>query len=164
MMFTTPDALANLVAPWAKYYSHSKPAATVVTFLHIAPIVVGGGLAIALDRSTLRVREDAVARTRHVGEVGMSHRTVVAALAISFLSGIAMLAADLDTFLPSPVFWIKMACVALLLGNGYAMTRTEARLHAGETDQWGRFRVLAITSLALWLLTTFVGVALTNAA
>ena len=55
MIFETPQALADLVAPWAKYYSHSKTAETIVTFLHIAPLVVGGGLAIALDRASLRL-------------------------------------------------------------------------------------------------------------
>jgi hypothetical protein len=164
MIFTTPEALATLVAPWAKFYSHSKPAATIVTFLHIAPIIVGGGMAIALDRSTLRVRDDVASRIRHLEEIGLSHRSVVAALALSFLSGIAFLAADLDTFLPSIVFWIKMGCVALLLVNGFFMTRAEARLRAGQMDQWGRLRVIAITSLFLWLLTTFVGVALANIA
>lgn len=164
MIFETPAVLTNLVDPWAKFYSHSKVAATIVTFLHIAPIVVGGGLAIALDRSTLRVREDAAARTRHLDEIGLSHRSVITALAISFLSGIALLAADLDTFLPSLVFWVKMALILVLLGNGFIMTRAEARLRAGATDQWGRMRVLAITSLILWLVITFMGVALTNVA
>jgi hypothetical protein len=62
MSFTTPDALANLVAPWARFYSHSKLAATVVTFLHIAPIVVGGGIAIALRRCGCVTRSPARAR------------------------------------------------------------------------------------------------------
>jgi uncharacterized membrane protein len=166
MSFTTPDALANLVAPWARFYSHSKIAATVVTFLHIAPIVVGGGIAIALDRASLRLRhEEPGARARHLEELRAVHPLVLVALTVSFLSGIALLAADLDTFLPSWVFWIKMALVVALLANGAMMTRLERRLahpSGGTMDQWRRLRGIAMTSLALWLAITFAGVALTN--
>ena len=168
MIIAPPEALTALVAPWAKLYSHSKLASTIVTFLHIAPIVVGGGLAISLDRATLRVPpNDQPARTRHLVELGSVHRAVIAALALSLLSGLAMLAADLETFLGSPIFWVKMAFIAALLVNGGVMTRVEQALAGpagGREDQWRRLRVLAITSLVLWLTTTFVGVALTQAA
>ena len=163
MIYETPEALAHLFAPWAKFYSHSKVAATVVTFLHVAPIVVGGGLAITLDRVTLRVRDDAAARTRHLGEIALAHRSVVAALLLSTLSGLALLAADLDTFLGSWIFWVKMALIVALLGNGFVMTRVETRLRAGRGDLWGRLRVLSIASLVLWLVITLAGVALVNA-
>jgi hypothetical protein len=166
MIFTTPDAVANLVAPWAKFYSHSKTTATIVTFLHIAPLVIGGGVAIALDRASLRLRHDEPgARERHLDELGSVHGLVLSALAVSFLSGIALLAADLDTFLPSWVFWLKMVLVAALLVNGGMMTRLERTLAApggGSGDQWRRLRNIAITSLTLWLAITFAGVALTN--
>jgi uncharacterized membrane protein len=166
MIFATPEALANLVAPWARFYSHSKTTATIVTFLHIAPIVVGGGIAIALDRSSLRLRHDEPgAGERHLVELGSVHRLVLSALTLSLLSGLALLASDLDTFLPSWVFWLKMALVAALLANGAMMTRLERRLVApggGTTEQWRRLRGLAITSLTLWLVITLAGVALTN--
>jgi uncharacterized membrane protein len=168
MIFTTPDALAHLAAPWAKLYSHSKVLSTIVVFFHIAPIIVGGGIAIALDRSTLRLRHDEPgARARHLAELGSVHRLVIIGLTISIVSGIALLASDLDTFLPSWVFWLKLALVALLLANGLMMTRLEARLGApsgGTDEQWRRLRVIAITRLSLWLATTFVGVVLTNIA
>lgn len=162
-MIATPEALASLCAPWAKFYSHSSITATIVTFLHVAPIVVGGGLAIALDRTTLRLGDGAESRARHLDEVGRAHRSVVAALVLSLLSGLALLAADLDTFLGSWVFWAKMWLIVALLVNGALMTRSEARLRGGAVDQWGRLRVLAFTSLALWLVITFAGVALVNA-
>jgi hypothetical protein len=168
MLIAPPEALAKLVAPWASFYSHSKIAATIVTFLHIAPIVVGGGLAISLDRSTLRVSHDAAdARARHLTELGSVHRFVIVALVVSFLSGIALLAADLETFLGSWIFWVKLGLIAALLVNGGIMTRVERSLSGpagGREDQWRRLRVLAITSLVLWLTTTFAGVALVNAA
>jgi hypothetical protein len=168
MMIAPPDALTTLAAPWAKFYGHSKTAATIVTFLHIAPIVVGGGLAISLDRATLRVwLTDAAARARHIEELGSVHRVVIAALVVSFASGIALLAADLETFFGSWVFWVKMGLIVALLVNGGIMTRIERSLAGpagGREDQWRRLRVVAITSLALWLIITFAGVALTNVA
>lgn len=168
MILATPAVLAHAAAPWARFYSHSKAAATIVTFLHIAPIVVGGGLGISLDRSTLRVtRDDRAARQRHLVELGTVHKWVIGALALSFLSGIALLASDLDTFLGSWVFWLKMGLVALLLANGAMMTQIERALHApdpGSVDAWGRLRMVAVTSLTLWLAVTFAGVVLTNVA
>lgn len=168
MIYETPKALADLVAPWAKYYSHSKVAETIVTFLHIAPLVVGGGLAIALDRASLRLPHDEPgARERHLGELGSVHSVVIGALVLSFISGLLMLAADLDTFLPSWVFWVKMALLAALLANGAVMRgleRTLSLASEGSEDQWRRLRGTAVTSLVLWLAITLAGVMLTNAA
>ena len=159
---------AHLAAPWAKFYSHSKVAATIVVFLHIAPLVVGGGVAIALDRASLRLRHDEPgARARHLAELGSVHPLVLSALTLSLLSGLALLAADLDTFLGSWVFWLKMALVAALLANGAVMTRLERTLGgpgAENSDQWSRLRGIAITSLTLWLAITLAGVTLTNIA
>jgi uncharacterized membrane protein len=166
MIFATPEALARLAEPWNKFYSHSKTASTIVTFLHIAPLVIGGGIAIALDRASLRLRHDEPgARERHLAELGSVHPLVIAALTISILSGLALLASDLDTFLGSWVFWVKMVLVAALLANGFIMTRLERRLAApggGTSDQWGRLRGIAITSLTLWLTITLAGVVLAN--
>jgi uncharacterized membrane-anchored protein len=168
MMLATPDILTHAVAPWVRFYSHSKAAATVVTFLHIAPIVVGGGLGISLDRSTLRVAShDRDARRRHLVELAAVHRWVIGALALSFLSGIALLASDLDTFLFSWVFWVKIGLIVLLLANGALMTLTERSLRTAESggsDAWRRLRLVAVASLTLWLAITFAGVVLTNVA
>ena len=166
MTFSTPEALANAVAPWAKFYSHSSAASTIVTFLHLAPLVVGGGLAIALDRAALRLpHAEPGARERHLAELGAVHALVVGALAMSFVSGLLLLAADLDTFLPSWVFWVKMALVAALLANGAVMRSLERRLSRpgdNREDHWRRLRGTAVTSLVLWLAVTFAGVTLMN--
>ena len=163
---TTPDVLVRLVQPWSDFYGHSKTASTIVTFLHIAPIVVGGGIAIALDRATLRLDvEDGPARERHLRELGLVHPIVLSSLALLLLSGLAMLAADLDTFLGSWVFWLKMALIVALLANGARMTRLERALAgaAGTAgDQWRRLRGIAVTSVILWLAITLAGVVLTN--
>ena len=158
----------DLAEPWAKAYSHSNVLATIVGFLHIAPIVVGGGLAIALDRATLRLRhEEPGARARHLVELGTAHRMVLGALALSFLSGLALFAADVETFFGSWIFWLKMGLIVLLLANGAMMTRAERALRvagAGADRSWRRLRTLAITSLTLWLIVTLAGVALQNLA
>lgn len=166
MLFATPQALADFVAPWANFYSDSKTAETLVTFLHIVPLVVGGGVAIALDRASLRLQHhEPGARARHLVELGSVHSLVLAALSVSLLSGLALLAADLDTFLPSWIFWLKMALVVALLANGFMMTRLERALGGpggGTEDQWRRLRGISITSLVLWLAITLAGVALVN--
>jgi hypothetical protein len=163
---TTPEILTRLAEPWAHFYSHSKVASTIVTFLHIAPIVVGGGIAIALDRAALRLDvNDAQARERHLTELGSVHPIVLWSLAVLLLSGLAMLAADLDTFLGSRVFWLKMALIVALLANGAQMTRLERALAGTASpaaDQWRRLRGIAITSLVLWLSITLAGVVLTS--
>ncbi|HEX7979491.1 MAG TPA: hypothetical protein VF461_12875 [Gemmatimonadaceae bacterium] len=163
---TTPEVLTRLVEPWAHFYSHSKVASTIVTFLHIAPLVVGGGLAIALDRAALRLdANDRLVRERHLTELASVHRIVLSALVVLLLSGLAMLAADLDTFLGSWVFWLKMALIVALLANGARMTRLERALAGpagAAADQWLRLRGIAITSLVLWLAITLAGVVLTN--
>ena len=163
---TTPETLTRLVEPWAHFYSHSKVASTIVTFLHIAPIVVGGGIAIALDRASLRLDvADARARERHLTELGSVHPIVLWSLGVLLLSGLAMLAADLDTFLGSWVFWLKMALIVALLANGAQMTRRERALAGpagAAADQWRRLRGIAITSLVLWLAITLAGVVLTS--
>lgn len=161
-----PDVLVAMAAPWADFYGDSRLAATVVTSLHVAPLVVGGGAALALDRATLRVRgtEDS-ARARHLAEQGIVHRLVLGSLALVILSGVALLASDLDVYWGSPVFWIKMGLVALLVANGLVMTRTERSLVARVADphrSWRRLRAAAAISISLWLTITLLGVALTN--
>lgn len=166
MIYATPAALANFVAPWAHFYSDSRTAETIVVFLHIAPLVVGGGVAIALDRASLRLRiDEAGSRERHLAELRSVHPLVLCALAISLVSGLALLAADLDTFLPSWVFWLKMVLVLALLANGAFMTRLERVLGTpggASTDHWRRLRGISITSVVLWLAITLAGVALVN--
>lgn len=174
MLFATPEALATLVAPWAKFYSHSKAASIVVTYLHVAPIVIGGGFGIFLDRATLRVGDDWDARDRHLAELHAVHAFVIGALGVSLASGIALLAADLDTFLGSWVFWVKMGLIGVLLANGLVMTGIERALERirtqGASDRsvnqsatlWTRLRIIAVSSLILWLTITFAGVVLAN--
>lgn len=162
-----PTELVRLARPWEELYSDSKGLETLVTFLHIGGLLLGGGLALATDRSTLRAIRQAVHdRVQHLEALGAVHRIVVAGLAITFVSGILLFLADVKTFWGSWVFWLKMALILVLLVNGLVMTRAERSLRATgmrEDDRaWSHLHRTAWVSLVLWYGITLAGVALLN--
>lgn len=162
--------VVDIVAPWKQRYDDSTNLQTAVVAVHLTALLVGGGLAIAADRATLRVGgRDGDARARQLDEIGNVHRPVLIALAALFVSGLALTAADLETYIASPVYWIKFGFIVLLLANGVIMTRTEQALHrasAGDTSRldalWRRMRFNAWSSVALWITTLVLGTALVN--
>jgi hypothetical protein len=166
------ESLTRVAAPWKHLYDDSKPLETIVVFVHLASLLAGGGIALAMDRATLRATGGPPPeRERHIAELGLTHGPVVAALGVAFVSGVALFLADVETFAVSVAFWVKMALVALLLLNGYGMTRVERRLRAGrdapalsgaDGPLWRRLRVSAVASAVLWFATLLLGVALTN--
>ena len=158
--------LARLAEPWAHAYAGSKLLAVVVTFAHIASLLLAGGLAVATDRATLRaLRLAAAERGRHLEELAGVHRMVVGGIALSLVTGVLLFATDVELFLGSWVFWVKMVMILALLANGYAMTRAERvlRADAAETSPaWEQLRRAALVSTALWYTITLAGVALVN--
>jgi uncharacterized membrane protein len=155
--------LANLMISWGSFYANHAAARTLVAFVHIAALIVGGGIAIAADRSTLHaLRQDAPARRVQLEALHGTHRLVIAALALVAISGVLLFASDFETFLYSRFFWIKMGLVALLVINGALVWRAERRAISGDAGAWSTLHVTAIASIALWLLTTLGGVALPN--
>jgi hypothetical protein len=159
------SALAHLAEPWNNLYSDSKAVASAVLFFHLVPLLVAGGAALTLDRSTFRAaRGSADDRSRHLGELSRTHPIVLGGLALSFASGVLLFLSDVDEFLATPVFWVKLVLVGLLLLNGFMMTRTERALGAVRDDAtlWGRLRTISVLSLILWIATTLAGVVLTN--
>ena len=162
------SALARLFEPWAHLYADSKLVATIVVFGHIASLLMAGGLAVATDRATLRaLKLAAQERGRHLEELAGVHRLVVGGLVLSVVTGLLLFASDVETFVGSWIFWLKMALIVVLLGNGYAMTRAEGVLRADAPEQspaWGRLRRTAMMSVGLWYVITLVGVALANVA
>jgi hypothetical protein len=165
-MIAPPAALVALLKPWADFYSDSKAAETAVTFLHLGGLLLAGGLAIAADRHTLRAMKRAASdRHGHLAELATVHRWVLSGLAVIVVSGLALLAADLETFWGSWIYWIKMGLVVVLLYNGFVMTRVERALtrDASETSpSWRKLHRIAVRSLLLWFMTAAVGVALVN--
>jgi uncharacterized membrane protein len=159
------SALARLAEPWNTLYSDSKVVASTVVFLHLAPLLIAGGTALAADRATLRAaRGTTEDRARHLVDLGRTHAFVLGGLALSFASGVLLFLSDVDTFLESPLFWIKLGLVGVLLVNGFLMTRTEQALHGQGDDGalWSRMKTISVVSLTLWLATTLAGVVLTN--
>jgi hypothetical protein len=155
---------AQLTAPWAQLYGDSKLVSTTVLFGHLGGLLLGGGFAIAADRTTLRmVRAGPTARRLHLDELKAVHRPVLLGLSVTLLSGLLLLAADVEAFLPSPLFWVKMALITVLLGNGMMLARTEAALrHHTEHPRkmWRRLRMAALVSLSLWFGSLLLGTAL----
>jgi hypothetical protein len=164
----TGSALARVFEPWAHLYADSKVLATVVTFGHVASLLMAGGLAVATDRATLRaLRLAAQERGRHLDDLSGVHRWVVGGLALSIATGVLLFGSDVETFWASWVFWLKMALLCVLLSNGYVMTRAEQSLRADAAEAspaWTRLRRTALVSVALWYTITLAGVALMNVA
>ena len=158
-------AMAHVLAPWQAAYSNSTLISTSVTTVHVVSLVFGAGLAIAADRATLRSsRSAADEKLRVLHEIESTHRPVLIALALMFASGIALAAADIKTFAASPIFWVKLGLVTLLLTNGLFLERTETSLRkSGNPRTWNRLRVLATLSITLWTATIVAGTALVNA-
>lgn len=75
-----------------------------------------------------------------------------------------MMSADLDTFLASKLFWVKIGFFAALLLNGAALQVVEHSAARNQSGAWRRLSVISMISLALWLITAFVGTWLTVAA
>ncbi|HEX7939435.1 MAG TPA: hypothetical protein VF483_10615 [Gemmatimonadaceae bacterium] len=163
---TAPAVLVQLFEPWAKIYADSKLVTTVVVFGHIASLMFAGGLAIALDRATMRAVRSPDVRSRHLADLAGAHRVVVSGLALSAVTGLLLFASDVETYFVSWIFWTKMTLIVLLLGNGYRMTRVEGALRLAPVDAepaWRALRVSAMTSLVLWFVIALAGVALVNA-
>ena len=170
--------LQQLVAafePWKSVYSNSKIIPAAVTSVHLVALLFGGGLAVAADRATLRVgRRGAADQATQLAELRAVHKPVLVALVALFASGVLLAGADLETFATSPVFWVKLGLVMLLLVNGLMLERTESRLRGlsareivptGPVERlWRRLRKSAVLSLVLWTATLIAGTLLVNIA
>ncbi|HET6231055.1 MAG TPA: hypothetical protein VFE05_13360, partial [Longimicrobiaceae bacterium] len=99
-------------------------------------------------------------------ELGSIHRPVVTGLVLVVLTGVLMLLSDVESLLPSPVYWAKMGAFVLLLVNGLMMQRAESRLSAGGpgAEDWGSLRGAAWRSAFLWFATLLLGTILPLAA
>ena len=159
--------LVRLAEPWAQLYGNVPAIQTATAFAHFGGLLLGGGFAIAADGATIRAaRRHETRRRRQLAYIHGVHRLVLVGLGLTFASGLLLFAADVESLAASPVFWAKMAVVALLLVNGGVMARTESSLRAGNSDVergWRRLRVAAACSFALWFAALLAGTLLVNA-
>ena len=168
-MIAPPEALVQLVEPWSALYSDSTIIPTLVVFGHIAALVFAGGMAITLDRATLRAsRGPAEFRWRQLEALAAAHRLVITGIALSLVTGVLLFAADIETYFVSWIYWLKMGLIVLLLTNGFMMTRAESRISSSPNAEddigWKRLRMTAMASLVLWFAIALAGVALVKAA
>lgn len=163
--------LATALEPWKTLFDDSAWLSTGTTTLHILATMIGGGLAIAADRSTLRVSANVEDRNRLLTELESVHRPVIVAIVVLFITGVGLAAADVETFLPSPYFWVKISLVTLLLVNGGVLALTERSLLRGgiasgdarSDGLWSRLRLTSVLSIVLWCATLIAGTLLVNA-
>lgn len=158
------ETLTTALEPWATMYGDSTALSVGLTFAHLGSMMVGGGLAIAADRTLLKAGNvaEATARVALADSLADVHRPVIIALAISAISGTLQFGADVETFLNSKVMWVKLGLLVALGINGLLMLRDErtVRRTAGTGKQFGMLKVRAVTSIVLWLAITLAGVGL----
>lgn len=155
--------LSQLIESWVSLYANHAALRTGVEFLHIGGLVAGGGCAITADLATIAaVRDGSAARATKLHVLKQTHRIVVLGLAGLTVSGLLMFGADVQTFLYSRIFWLKMALLVLLLINGLLLLRGERQVQRGDAHAWARLHYTAVASLILWFLTTLAGAALPN--
>jgi len=148
--------VSQILTRWAHLYGRTPVSATL-TYLHLVGILVGGGVAVAADRASLRLSPATPDWSTELTRLAGVHRWVVAGLALIFASGVLMMLAELDSVATSVVFWTKMGLIALLLGNGYVRMRAENALQQGLAAGWRRFRRASVASLVLWLVVLLAG-------
>ncbi|MEP6780067.1 MAG: hypothetical protein ABJC26_09275 [Gemmatimonadaceae bacterium] len=173
MIAISLEQITTLLQPIADVYANSKALSATTTAVHIGGLLGGGGLAIATDRAVLRTPKfDGLAQRNVLIDLSGTHKLVVTALSAIVLSGLVFLAADIKIFAVSPVYWIKMSLVALLLLNGLRLWRIESRLKASTAlgnaadplpdNEWRALRQSATISLLFWFAIMILGVVLAN--
>jgi len=161
------ERLIALSQPFADWFAASPNVQIGVSFLHFGGLLASGGLALASDRAVLRLGADPdpARKSQLLNELAHVHRPVLIGLTLVLITGLALSFADLEVYLGSTVYWVKMGLIALLLANGALLGQTGESLAAhpdGSARRWTTLRVASVTSVALWLTITFVGVMLTN--
>lgn len=160
------EALAALAQPWAERYHASDLLQFGVTAGHIASVALGALVALAADRTLLRLRRRPPAvQQRVLAELPRRHRQVVAATTVAVLTGVLLLLSDVRTLLPSPAFAVKMLLFALLLANGALLREAARRVRAqppAEPQAWERLEAAALRSAGLWVALVLFGLLLTT--
>ena len=148
---------------WNSVYSNHALLRTAVNFIHVGGLMLGGGCAITADLATIEaVREGPIGRSSQLHVLKRTHTIVLTGIAALVVSGLLLFASDVETFLHSKIFWLKMGLMAALMLNGVVMLLGERKVLRGDVRAWRRLHTVAVSSLLLWFLTTLAGAALTN--
>jgi hypothetical protein len=150
--------IAQALELWSGVFADSAIVRSLVGFAHLGGLLVGGGYALSEDRRILHA--GVVAPDARLSERS-AHGVVLTGLGVVMASGVLLAAADIDTYLHSTTFQIKMGLVVALLANGWTITRAEAEV-ARCASAWPRLRRASAISVALWLLITLAGSVLPN--
>jgi hypothetical protein len=154
----------TLAESWSALYSSSATLRSLLAFVHIGGLVLAGGAAVSADVGTLRaLRSGGQTLLFEIERLHAAHRLVIVSLTLVVASGILLMLADLDAYLQSTAFWIKMILVVALLGNGGLLIRAGRQTPAFGARERLRLRAVSIASLALWFGTTLLGAILPNA-
>jgi len=156
--FIASSTIARFLTGWSHLYRHTS-VNTAVTYLHLVGIMVGGGVAVATDRASLRLSPATPDWSGELARLASVHRWVLTGLGLIFATGSLMALADLDGVMRSGVFWVKMGLVGLLLANGYLRMRSETALRqgGGASNAWNGFRRTSGASLVLWFVVLLAG-------
>jgi hypothetical protein len=155
--------LGHLIESWGSLYANHAALRTGIEFMHVGGLLAGGGCAITADLATISAaRERPPAGSTELQLLKKTHRLVVLGLVALTISGLLLVAADVETFLYSRIFWLKMGLMVLLLINGALLLVGEGRVKRGEPQAWAQLHYTATASLVLWFLTTLAGAALPN--
>lgn len=145
--------LSQALASWNSYYGNHQALSVTIRYVHLAALLVGGGTALAIDREILGLRRSLPqVRDATIARLNRAHALVIASTIFIVASGFLMAGADVETYLASPTFWIKMALVVILLVNGAVLAR------AGRTAVVvsRRLTVASVLSAILWLVIVYV--------
>jgi hypothetical protein len=153
----------KLIDSWAHYYGDRKMVSAAATYVHLAGILLGGGLSVASDRASFQLGPNRPDLQGELARLYSVHRWVIAGLGITIASGVLMLFADLHTYITAPLYWTKMGLVALLLTNGWVRLRAEIALRQG-LDRWRIFHRTSGLSLTLWFMVLLCGAFLSTIA
>jgi hypothetical protein len=152
-----------LLDAWTSIYSNHAALKTGISFMHIAGLVAGGGGAITVDLATITAaRRRSSTFVAQLELLKRTHVVVILGLVALFVSGVLLFAADVDSYIVSRIFWLKMGLMGALLANGVLLLRTERDATHAEAHAWTRLHFIATVSLILWFLITLAGAALPN--
>src|SRR5260370_7655991 len=87
-------AVSQFLAQWAHLYGHT-PVSTTITYVHLLGILVGGGVAVAADRASVRLSPATPDWPGELPPLASVHRPVVPTLPLIFPTPLLMILAQL---------------------------------------------------------------------